>query len=75
MVVYHNKTKQQIIEGKFLFNQRSSSVSEIGKNLVKKLLNVDKIKRIKIDEVLTDEWFNDSELMKKAQQLINHAGI
>ncbi|XP_007900011.1 serine/threonine-protein kinase Chk2 isoform X2 [Callorhinchus milii] len=61
----------QIIKGHYTFIPSCwGHVSEMAKDLVKKLLNVDPEKRLSPNEALNHPWIQDEEVKRKARQLM-----
>uniref|UniRef100_A0A8B9HG49 Checkpoint kinase 2 n=1 Tax=Astyanax mexicanus TaxID=7994 RepID=A0A8B9HG49_ASTMX len=64
--------REQIINGQYCFiRSQWKSVSNAAKDLVKKLLVVDPVKRISISEALQHPWLNDVEMRRTAHTLMN----
>lgn len=74
----HDKTTtlyDQIIKGLYTFNvSKFFDISYNAKDLIRKMMTVDPLKRITIKKVLGHPWFNDKEMLNKINNLLGFRG-
>ncbi|XP_001601897.1 serine/threonine-protein kinase Chk2 [Nasonia vitripennis] len=74
----HDKTMSlydQILSGKYHFNcSKFFNVSPSAKDLIRRMMTVDPLKRITIQRVLMHPWLRDNEMLTKVNKLLGLTG-